>query len=88
MEAKKKFGPESSSSGVRTIFNDSGLNVFSLHPHQTSLLWTFSYGEFWQGRPVKKPMLMWRVSKGASRKYELIWMKKQFVIAVLTLTRG
>ena len=30
---------------------------------------------------MKTPMVMWRVSKGASRKYELIWMKKQIVIA-------
>ena len=84
----KTFGPELSSSGVRTIFNDSGLNVFGLHPQPTSMLWTLSYGEFCQGRPVKTFMVMWRVSKGASRKYELIWMKKQFVIAVLMLTRG
>ena len=73
--------------GVRTIFNDSGRRLFGLHPHLTSMLWTLPYGEFWQGRPVKNPIQMWRASKGASRKLGLIWMKKQFVIAVLMLTR-
>ena len=76
-----------SSSGVMTIFNDFGPKLSGLHPHLTSMLWTLQFGEFWPGRPEKTPIQMWRASKGASRKQGLIWMKKQYVIAVLMPTR-
>ena len=73
--------------GVMTIFNDFGPKLSGLHPNLTSMLWTLQFGEFWPGRPVKNPIQMWRASKGASRKHGLIWMKKQYVIAVLMPTR-
>ena len=61
----KTFRPESLKIVLTPLLDNSGPNVFGLHPHLTSMLWTFSCGEFWQWRPVKNPMLMWRASNSS-----------------------
>ena len=73
---------------VRLLSNfGKGVILSGLQPHLTSMSWTLQFGGFGPGRPVKNPIQMWRASKGASRKHGLIWMKKQYVIAVLMPTR-
>ena len=46
MEAEKTFRPESLKIVLTPLLDDSGPNVFGLHPHLTSMLWTLSCGTF------------------------------------------